>query len=294
MTFGALQLDRRIRDPLRHSMIVRILLLCALTVALPCAAQDATPRLERVTWPLMDFVVLGDSIHGTQVIVSPNLKSIQGRARASHMTLAVEPGVARRWAAGVAAVAESVAAMPRGDRTPFHTVPLLANRGRTRLIVSMDRDAPRSTPFALMLVDSVKETGWSVQASLKHLRSLLIALDAIAAESGLDSLAQGVGGTPFRECDLDQAPEFPKRFTLRYPALALRDREEGRVLAKYVVDSSGAVLGDSVSILLSDGPGFSQSVRRALPGATFVPGRRNGQPVRTVVWQWFVFKVRRD
>ena len=270
------------------------ILLGALTLGRPCAAQHATPRLERVRWPLMDFVVLGDSIHGTQLVVSPNLKSVQGRVvnRDMHMTLAVDPALARAWATGVEAIAESVAAMPRESRTPFHTIPLLANRGRTRLIVSMNRDAPRSTPFVLMVVDSVKQTGWSVQASLKHLRSLLVALDGIAAESGLDSLAQGVGGTPFRECDLDQAPEFPKRFTLRYPVLALRDREEGRVLAKYVVDSSGEVLGDSVSILLSDGPGFTQAVRSALPQATFVPGRRNGQPVRTVVWQWFVFKIR--
>jgi hypothetical protein len=239
----------------------------------------------------MDFVVLGDSMHGPQVVVSPNLRSIQGRdSVGAFVTLALEPTATRRWAAGVTAVVESVSAMARRDRTPFETIPLVANRGRARVVVSMARDAPRATPFVLLVVDTASR-GWTVKASRDDLRLLLTAFDVISGASAIDSGSRATGG-PYLECELDERPQPPEHFPLRYPLTALRDRREGRVLAKFVIDSTGAVPADSLVILLSDGESFTAAVRQALPRVAYTPGRRGGRAVNAVVWEWFAFRFR--
>ncbi len=246
----------------------------------------------RVKWRLMDFAVLGDSIHGTQIVASPNFRSVQGREGAPFLTLALEPDTARWWATGVGAVVDSVAAVPRQERKPFRTIPLPANRGRGRLVVSMNPKAPRATPFTLLLEDTSTSKGWTVQASREDLRALLAALDKIARVSLLDSTSREVNRTPYLECELNEPPRPPARFRVTYPLSALLDRKEGRVLARFVIDSAGAVMVDSLRILLSDARVFADLVRGALPKAVFVPGRREGRPVSTLVWQWFEFRIR--
>jgi len=265
-------------------------LAAALIIAPPCAAQSA--GLERITWRLMDFAVLGDSINGTQIVASPTYRSKQGREHAPFMTFTLEPVATRRWVAGATAVVDSVSAVPRKDVKPFQSVPLIANRGRAMVALRMDSNPPRATPFVVLMWDSVAAKGWTVQASRNDLRALLTALDKIASGSVLDSTAREVNGTPYLECELD-APPHPERFRVTYPTSALRDRKEGRVLANFVIDSSGAVVVDSMRILLSDARSFAEAVRHALPRAVFAPGRRQGRAVRTVVWQWVEFRIRR-
>ncbi len=268
-------------------------LLAALTGALPCVAQDATYRLQRVVWPLMDFAVLGDTINGTQLVVSPNLRSVQGRQDGGeYLVLVLEPAEARRWANGVAGVVEAVSAVPRADRVPFQSIPLAGNRGRARIVVSLERDAPRATPFVFLVWDSVASKGWTVKATSDDLRALFTAIESVATTSVLDSASRGVGGTPFLECELDEPPRGPERYQLMYPLRALRDRKQGRVLASYVVDSTGAVPVDSLRIVWTDGKSFAQAAQHALTRATYAPGRREGRPVTTRVWSWFVFRIK--
>ncbi len=264
--------------------------LAAVALALRVAAQAPPPLLQRVAWPLMDFVVLGDSTHGVQLVTSPNLRSKQGRAGTGGKTLTLEPVAASRWARGVAVLIDSVSRMRRDDRTPFETVPLVANRGQSRLVVLMQRDAPRARPFVFTLIDTSKAASWAAEASRDELRSLLVALDAIAEVSALDTVRRA--GRTYATSDLDRRPETPPQLDLVYPVRAQRHREEGRVLAKFVIDTTGAVPLDSLRILLSDGEPFTREVQRALSRATYVPGRRGGRPVNTVVWQWFVFRLR--
>lgn len=68
-----------------------------------------------------------------------------------------------------------------------------------------------------------------------------------------------------------------------YPAALWTDRRGGRVLAEFVVDTSGAVVEGTVGIVLSSHPLFSLSARQALAAAVFVPARRAGALVRQVV-----------
>jgi TonB family protein len=192
----------------------------------------------------------------------------------------------------VALLLDSVSQLGRWDRTAFVTVPLMANLGQTRLKVGMSSQRPQDAPFDLTIGDSLDQNGWSVSASARHLRELLTVIDATAQTSVFDSLPRATD-VVYVVCQLDRPPRRRDGATPRYPMEAEQSGREGRVLAEFVVDSSGVVRSETFRTLLSDGQEFSQAVRKAVLRAAFVPGTAKGHAVSTLVWQWFAFRMHR-
>jgi protein TonB len=77
-----------------------------------------------------------------------------------------------------------------------------------------------------------------------------------------------------------------------YPPALLESHIDGRVLAQFVVDTSGVPDIRTLKILESSSPLFSAAVRDALPGLRFVPAKLEGRRVRQIVQQPFNFAVR--
>jgi hypothetical protein len=77
-----------------------------------------------------------------------------------------------------------------------------------------------------------------------------------------------------------------------YPPALLESHIDGRVLAQFVVDTSGIPDMRTFKILESTGGLFSAAVRDAVPGLRFVPAKLEGRRVRQVVQQPFNFAVR--
>jgi TonB family protein len=118
------------------------------------------------------------------------------------------------------------------------------------------------------------------------------ATPAGTALPGTDSSVAGTGGPPFTGDDVDvpaamlggqQGPVYPE--PLQRMGIA------GRVLARFVVGTNGRVEGDP-TILSATNAGFAQSVERYLASARYRPAVRNGQVVRQVAEQEFLFQVR--
>ena len=76
-----------------------------------------------------------------------------------------------------------------------------------------------------------------------------------------------------------------------YPPEMLRDGVSGRVLAQYVVDTTGRADVASLEVLKASDPAFVRSVREALAGMRFTPATLRGQRVRQLVQQNFEFKL---
>lgn len=259
-----------------------------------CAGQTMARDPVRVAWPLVDFVVFGDSSRGVHLLASPNLQAVQGHDQTTMTDLILEPAAAERWAAGVATLIDSVTRLPAQDRAPFVTVPLEANFGRARLVLSFDGKGPSSQPFLLGVFDSPSSKGWSVYASAREIKDLLTNLDAAAQASALDSSpAARPAGWAYLASQLDRGPRprNPRDIDLRFPGGPALIKKEGRVLAEFVVDSTGHVRPESFHTLLSDGTDFTNAARDAVVRTAFVPGERQGHSVNTLVWQWFVFHV---
>lgn len=99
---------------------------------------------------------------------------------------------------------------------------------------------------------------------------------AIFTAENVDSPATADLNHPIR-------PEFPP------PLYAARVR--GLTIAEFVVDTLGRVEESTIGIVSSTDPLFSDAVRTALRGATFVPAEKAGRRVRQVVQQPFRFDV---
>ena len=76
-----------------------------------------------------------------------------------------------------------------------------------------------------------------------------------------------------------------------YPPQLLRNNIEGIVFAQFVVDTTGLVDEQSIRILTSTHPLFTNSVETALGGMRFRPAMRSGRHVHQLVEQHFSFKV---
>jgi TonB family protein len=77
----------------------------------------------------------------------------------------------------------------------------------------------------------------------------------------------------------------------KYPADLKSANIEGRVVASFVVDTSGRAERATFRALQSTHPGFTQAVREALPQMRFVPATVAGIRVRMHVQQAFEFRL---
>ena len=75
-----------------------------------------------------------------------------------------------------------------------------------------------------------------------------------------------------------------------YPDSLWGSGVSGRVLAEFVVDTLGTIEDETIGIVSSSHPAFSQAVLNALTVASFRPALRNGRPVRQVVQLPFIFE----
>lgn len=78
-----------------------------------------------------------------------------------------------------------------------------------------------------------------------------------------------------------------------YPEILRRAHVEGRVVARFVVDTSGRIEMASVRILHEDHPLFTAAVRATLPRLRFSPARLGERPVRMMAEMPFVFELER-
>ncbi|HEX6966865.1 MAG TPA: carboxypeptidase regulatory-like domain-containing protein [Gemmatimonadaceae bacterium] len=91
------------------------------------------------------------------------------------------------------------------------------------------------------------------------------------------------------EVDVPAHPDTSKGAQPVYPESLFAAHVSGRVVAEFVVDTTGHVLMESFGALSSTNPAFTEAVRNALPDATYVPAALGGRLVKQVVYQPFAF-----
>jgi TonB family protein len=112
-------------------------------------------------------------------------------------------------------------------------------------------------------------------------------------DTGRSILDPGPPGVPgvYREGDLSDSPvllHFPEPV---YPAALRTAGINGAVQVTYVIDVTGDVEPESITIVSSDHPLMTESVRRSLLEAKFQPGKVRGTPVRSLVRQVIRFSL---
>ncbi|MGH7562579.1 MAG: energy transducer TonB [Gemmatimonadales bacterium] len=77
----------------------------------------------------------------------------------------------------------------------------------------------------------------------------------------------------------------------RYPPALEASGIEGRVVVRFVIDTSGRVEGGSLAIVASAHPGFDPSAREAIERSLFRPARLGRRAVRQWAQQAIVFRI---
>lgn len=110
--------------------------------------------------------------------------------------------------------------------------------------------------------------------------------------SSPDQVAIAGADTVFTIIDVDTvAARLPESAAPRYPAALLEQRVEGQAIVQFVVDTTGRADPRSFVVVVSSHPGFSESVRTALPGMVFSPARIGAVKVRQLVELPFTFTI---
>lgn len=95
------------------------------------------------------------------------------------------------------------------------------------------------------------------------------------------------------QVDSRAEPDAGRPLDVKYPPALFSAGVRGSVLAEFVVNAKGAVEFESLGIVSSTHPLFSDAVRRALERAKYKPAIRGGVAVRQLVQQPFDFMVPR-
>jgi TonB family protein len=94
-----------------------------------------------------------------------------------------------------------------------------------------------------------------------------------------------VTGETFLEAQVDDPPELISAGPRRYPPVLERAGVGGRVIAQFVVDTTGHPEPAGFKVISSTNPAFNEPAREMIMKSVFRPGRVRGQAVRVQVQQ---------
>ena len=107
-------------------------------------------------------------------------------------------------------------------------------------------------------------------------------------------VAGGTGpitGETYLEAQVDDPPQVISKGPLRYPPVLQSAGVSGRVIAQFIVDTTGHAEPSSFRIISSTNKAFEESAREAILKSVFRPGRVRGQAVRVIVQQAVAFNL---
>ena len=94
-----------------------------------------------------------------------------------------------------------------------------------------------------------------------------------------------VTGETYLEAQVDDPPDLISAGPRRYPPVLERAGVGGRVIAQFVVDTTGHPETSGFRILSSTNPAFNEPAKEMIMKSVFRPGRVRGQAVRVQVQQ---------
>lgn len=115
----------------------------------------------------------------------------------------------------------------------------------------------------------------------------------LRAEPTSCASAIGADTTVYDVRQIDEKPVFRSALKLTYPASAVHDHIQGRVVVAAVVNADGDIDQSSVTVVRHVHPALDAEARRIVESATLWPACRNGQPVRIRIAVPFDFEMRR-
>jgi TonB family protein len=273
---------RDYRTQRRSRAIVFCAALLTSGVLQPVWSQTQSLAPVRVSWPLIDLLLVPDSSAGLRVLASPTPASTAGSGPTVLVQLNLDPILTRQWASLLPGIAANVHS---GDSPALRATPALVDLHGGKYLQLVHETARDSSAQELYLIvsDSMDGRRWRVFTTAA-------AIDTLAQM--LERTAQGSQWRSDDSSEIADDRPVELRFvpTLEYPKELRREGRIGRVWAEYVVDPSGRADEHSIRILLSDDPLFTREVYSVLQRTRYRPALRHGRAIARRVQQAFQFR----
>lgn len=206
--------------------------------------------------------------------------------------------VVSRWPLAVAFL---IAATPLAAQNPSQEfLGVAKERIAARQWDAADRALTDALASAAYVMDSANAFIW--RGVLEHMRgndSLASAYfrrvvheTHITHVDGLDKISPGLAELfdaeartvrVYADNEVDQRAAWQSGPQLDYPRQLIHARVTGRGMVHAVVDSTGRVEEQSLTVLEVPDPAFEEPLRRMVIGTRFTPARKEGHPVRSAV-----------
>jgi protein TonB len=115
----------------------------------------------------------------------------------------------------------------------------------------------------------------------------------IGIPGGVGGDAPPPGGGAWASGAVERVAKLRTRVEPAYPRALITSGLEGRVILRFIVDTTGRVEPGSVEAVASTHVLFAEAARSALSKARFDPAQVGGHPVRMLMELPFVFELRR-
>jgi periplasmic protein TonB len=113
---------------------------------------------------------------------------------------------------------------------------------------------------------------------------------SIAHAQAPSSMGNDIGVTLF-DYQVEQQVKVKNSRSPVYPERLRAMNTDGEVLVQFVVDERGVPQMHTFKVIKSTDVEFSEAVRRAVNGTSFIPAEVRGQKVKQLVQQPYVFSV---
>jgi hypothetical protein len=245
-------------------------------------ATEGAAQRTIVHFPLRlaDLAVASDTVSGLSLLMLPAAITREARSNPRLIWLRFHPDSAMEWINSAASAIRISASEDQAEGIQWSRA-LVPRLGRGAIAMGRTRKKGQlQKTHWLAISDSA--TGWRFEMGGKDADSLLRLFLVLGSQSRVDSSAEH----PADSAAVDQPVQILVQGEID---LSGRRHRFGRVVAQYVVDTTGRLEPGSFVAFLATSPDLIGVFERAVASWRFLPARRGGVAVRQLVRQEFAY-----
>ena len=259
----------------------------------PAAAQTRA-GVVRVEWPAANVLVYPDTMTGVTMWMATNAHAKVGsRPVVREIVDHFHPDSLRDWIFYTRQLIALREPIP-GDTAPMVSSGIVRGSNGTSVAAARWRKKNKLEPTNRLVIATPNEEPLLFDLERAELDTLLDAFEASLVNSRWnESLLARAAPPPESSGRFTPVSLLSSAFHPIYPEERRYKNGEGEVWVTFTVGRDGLVDPASILIYLSDHSAFERSVRDFLRDVRFKPATADGQPVKMLTQQRFVFSIKR-
>jgi TonB family protein len=276
----------------RHSLLLALAVLATFGATAARALAQTRPGVVRVEWKAANILVYPDTAAGVTMWMATNAHArVGGRPLTREIIEHFHPDSLRDWLVYTRQLL-TLREPLSGDTLPIVSSGLVRGADGTAIAAGRRRKKRELDRLTRLAIAPREGEALLFDLDRSDVDTLLDAFEAAAAQSAVVSRQLGTPAASLGKRVTAASPDLHER-PPKYPPDRLAHHQEGEVWLTFVVGADGVVDPSSIVVYLSDHPAFEASVRDYFRVTPYIPATVDGQPVRMLTQQRFVFSIAR-